>query len=77
MSIIITQLNLDLNRIPHNNNVILIKNKTLWHNRTRQVMRSVNDRQAKVCSAYTDQDVPRANRFTERNPLVLRYIVHF
>jgi hypothetical protein len=45
----------------------------LWHCRTRQMMRSVNDQQAKVRSVYIDQGALCANQFTERNPLVWLY----
>jgi hypothetical protein len=36
----------------------------------RQMMGSVDNRQVIVHNAYIDQAAPRANRFTERNPLV-------
>jgi hypothetical protein len=73
MFILIAQLNLESNHIQHNKNIILIKNKILWHGRTRQVTRSVNDLQVNMHSVYSDQGAPRANRFIERKPLVWLY----
>jgi hypothetical protein len=64
MSILIAQLNLESNHIQYNNNnnnnIILIKNKTLLHGRTRQMTRSVNNRQTETRSVYTNRCVPRA-----------------
>jgi hypothetical protein len=45
----------NLNHIKYSKNIILIKRKTLWHDRTRQMTGSVDNRQAKVRSVYTDQ----------------------
>jgi hypothetical protein len=55
----------NLNHIKYSKNIILIKRKTFWHGRTRQVTGSVDNRQAKVRSVYTDQG--------ECNPLVWLY----
>jgi hypothetical protein len=45
----------NLNHVKNSKNIILIKRKTLWHCRTRQMTGSVDNRQAKVRSVYTDQ----------------------
>jgi hypothetical protein len=55
----------NLNHIKNSKNIILIKRKTLWHGRTRQMTGSVDNRQAKVRGVYTDQG--------ECNPLVWLY----
>jgi hypothetical protein len=55
----------NLNHIKYSKNIILIKRKTLWHAQTRQMTGSVDNRQAKVRSVYTDQG--------ESNPLVWLY----
>jgi hypothetical protein len=55
----------NLNYIKNSKNIILIKRKTLWHGRTRQMTGSVDNLQAKVRSVYTDQ--------RECNPLVWLY----
>jgi hypothetical protein len=65
-SILIAQIWIkNLNHIKYNKNIILIKRKTLWHGQTRQMTGSVDNRQAKVRSVYTDQG--------ECNPLVWLY----
>jgi hypothetical protein len=45
----------NLNHIKNIKNIILIKRKILWHGRTRQMTGSVDNRQAKMRSVYTDQ----------------------
>jgi hypothetical protein len=57
----------NLNHIKNSKNIILIKRKTLWHVRTRQMTGSVDNRQSNVHSVYTDQG--------ECNPLVWLYKV--
>jgi hypothetical protein len=73
MLILIAQLKLESNHIQNNNKYNIGQIKHSWHCRTRQMMRSVNDRPIKLRSVYSDQEAPRANRFTERNPLVWLY----
>jgi hypothetical protein len=45
----------NLNHIKKRKKYNIDQNKTLWHGRTRQMTGSVDNRQAKVRSVYTDQ----------------------
>jgi hypothetical protein len=57
----------NLNHIKNNKNRILIKRKTLWHGRTRQMTGSVDNWQAKVRSVYTDQkNITRWSDYTRQ-----------
>jgi hypothetical protein len=70
MSILITQFKFGSKHILNINKYNISQIETLMARRTRQVTKSVNNRQIKVRNIYTDQWAPQTNRITERIPLV-------